>query len=143
MFWKPERLTLRITLHTRGFCFVLVCVFALHSSEVGNVSQVGTWVLCTENSKAELEMVEVGYASLVDLGEGVGVTRRNWCQTVALSILRMSTALGYLMEELEEGLKELKVFATPRGEQWCQQARPPGAPTKEYIWRVPWLCPNM
>jgi hypothetical protein len=27
------------------------------------------------------------------------------------------------MEELQKGLKELRRFATPRGEQQCQQAR--------------------
>jgi hypothetical protein len=32
------------------------------------------------------------------------------------------------MEELEKGLKELRVFAAPWKEQQCQQARSPGAP---------------
>jgi hypothetical protein len=32
------------------------------------------------------------------------------------------------MEELEKGLKELKGFAAPWGEQQCQQPRSPGAP---------------
>jgi hypothetical protein len=32
------------------------------------------------------------------------------------------------MEELEKGLKELRGFAAPWGEQQCQQARPLGAP---------------
>ena len=32
------------------------------------------------------------------------------------------------MEELEKGLKELRGFAAPWGEQQCQFARPPGAP---------------
>ena len=33
---------------------------------------------------------------------------------------------GSRMEELEKGLKELRGFAAPWGEQQCQQARPPG-----------------
>jgi hypothetical protein len=33
------------------------------------------------------------------------------------------------MEELENGLKELRKFAVPWGEQRCQLARPSGAPT--------------
>jgi hypothetical protein len=32
------------------------------------------------------------------------------------------------MEELEKGLKELRVFTSPWREQQCQQARHPGAP---------------
>jgi hypothetical protein len=48
------------------------------------------------------------------------------------------------MEDLEKGLKELKVFAAPWREQQYQQARPPellrtGPPTKEYTWSDPWL----
>ena len=49
------------------------------------------------------------------------------------------------MEELEKGLKELKGFATPEGEQQYQPTRHtpelPGTkpPTKEYIWSDPWL----
>jgi hypothetical protein len=32
------------------------------------------------------------------------------------------------MEELEKGLKELRIFAAPWEEQQCQSARRPGAP---------------
>ena len=38
------------------------------------------------------------------------------------------TECGVPMKELEKGLKELRGFAAPWGEQQCQQARPPGAP---------------
>ena len=46
------------------------------------------------------------------------------------------------MEELGEGLKELKGFATPQEEQQYQPTRPPELlrtkpPTKEYIWGGP------
>ena len=36
--------------------------------------------------------------------------------------------MGSLMEELEKGLKKLKGFAAPLGEQQCQLAGPPGDP---------------
>jgi hypothetical protein len=36
--------------------------------------------------------------------------------------------VGSPMEELEKGLKELRGFAAPWGEQECKPARPPGAP---------------
>jgi hypothetical protein len=53
------------------------------------------------------------------------------------------------MEETEEGLKELKGFATPPEEhhyhstrpfQRSQELRPP---TKEYPWSEPWLQLHM
>jgi hypothetical protein len=55
------------------------------------------------------------------------------------------------MEELGEGLKELKGFATPQKEQKYQPTRcapPPELPgtkppTKEYTWRDPWLQLHM
>jgi len=52
------------------------------------------------------------------------------------------------MEELEEGLKELKGFAIPQEEQQYQPTRPPELPgtklpPKEYTWTDPWLHPHM
>jgi hypothetical protein len=40
----------------------------------------------------------------------------------------MGLSTGVLMEELEKGLKELRGFAAPWGEQQCQLARLPEAP---------------
>jgi hypothetical protein len=37
-------------------------------------------------------------------------------------------SVGSPKEELETGLKELRGFTVPWGEQQCQQTRPPGAP---------------
>ena len=53
--------------------------------------------------------------------------------------------VGSPIEEMEKGLKELRGFAAPWGEQQCQQATPPlqelpgtGPPTKAYTWSDPW-----
>jgi hypothetical protein len=52
------------------------------------------------------------------------------------------------MEELGEGLKELKRFATHRKNNNINQLDPPEhsatkSPTKEYTWRDPWLKPHV
>jgi hypothetical protein len=52
------------------------------------------------------------------------------------------------MEKLGQGLKELKVIATPQEEQQYQITGHPRAsrtkpPTKEYTWRDPWLQLHM
>ena len=51
------------------------------------------------------------------------------------------------VEELGEGLKELKGFAAPQEEQQFQPdlSELPGTkpPTKEYTWRDPWLQLHM
>jgi hypothetical protein len=48
---------------------------------------------------------------------------------------------GNPMEELGEGLKELKVFATHRKNNNINQPELSGSkpPIKEYTWRDPWL----
>ena len=49
--------------------------------------------------------------------------------------------MGSPMEELGEGLKELKVFATHRKNNNINQPELSGSkpPIKEYTWRDPWL----
>ena len=58
------------------------------------------------------------------------------------------TEHGVPTEELGEGLKELKGFATPWEEQQYQPTRSPNLPgtkppTKEYACRDPWLQLHM
>jgi hypothetical protein len=51
------------------------------------------------------------------------------------------------VEDIGEGLKELKEIATLQKEQYQQNGPPraPGTkpPTKEYTWREPWLQIHM
>ena len=60
----------------------------------------------------------------------------------------LGLSAGFPVEELEEGLKELRGFAATWGEQQCQPAWCPELPgtgpqTKEYTWSDPWLQPPM
>ena len=58
--------------------------------------------------------------------------------------------MGFLMEELEKGLKDLKGFATHKKNNINQPDTSPlpelpwtKLPTKEYTWRDQWLDMNM
>jgi hypothetical protein len=47
------------------------------------------------------------------------------------------------MEELEKGLKELKVFAALRYQRDSIELQGTKPPTKEYTWSDPWLQLHM
>jgi hypothetical protein len=56
--------------------------------------------------------------------------------------------MGFPMQKLEKGLKELKGFEIHRKNNNINQPEPPELtgtklPTKEYTWRVQWLQPHM
>jgi hypothetical protein len=56
--------------------------------------------------------------------------------------------MGVLMEELEEGLKELRAVAVMERATVSTGQHPldllgTGPPTKEYTWRDTWYWPNM
>jgi hypothetical protein len=56
--------------------------------------------------------------------------------------------MGFLIDELEKGLKELKGFATYKKKKTINQPDPPELPgtkppTKVYTWKDPLLQPHM